>query len=180
MLVQARGHAEDINISAKALHRQIFEISMTNQFAISYPLTVGIATDNHYHDLLSNVKVPSPRMSEEKLNSQRHNMEHFADTLLSITRDAVHACERDVHGLLTSLEDFYRQGQLKEGEYGVILRKAMGVGEFFNYDIELLGQERNDWYRASIVRQMGQQMLSALDDLRPDLAKGLEHNLSPC
>ena len=107
------------------------------------------------------------------------------ETLLAITGDSDHSYERAVHQLLHDLIDQRARGQLREGEYAMMLGTGMDVLFFFNYDLELLSAEQNRWYRASVIHQIGHAMLQAIDKIRPDLTgkpffTEAAHALAPC
>lgn len=105
----------------------------------------------------------------ENADMPENSLYRFVSTLLDITRHSSHSYERTVHRLLLDIADSHRDGTLDEQEYCAILGSAMDVAYYFNYEPSLLLHEQNSWYRASIVHQMGQGMLGAISQMRPDL-----------
>ena len=95
----------------------------------------------------------------------------FANNMLHITLFSSHTYEFTVHRLITELIGFHHHGQLTSGEYTTIIGTGADVADFFHYDIELLKNEENSWYRASLIHQIGQGMLQAIARIRPDFTR---------
>lgn len=100
---------------------------------------------------------------------QENSLLRFARALLDTTAGSGHSHEKAVHQLLMDIAHYHRHGLLSDSEYYITLGKAIDVVCFFNYDPYLLRNEPNTWYRASIIHQIGQGMLQAIERLRPDL-----------
>lgn len=95
--------------------------------------------------------------------------ESLVETLLDVTRSSTHSYEQAVHRLLLDVIDQYARGALNDSSYYAIIGTGVDVLFFFNYDPELLAGEANSWYRASIIHQIGQGMLQAIERVRPDM-----------
>lgn len=93
----------------------------------------------------------------------------FVGSILRITNTSSHTHEYTVNRLLTDLGELYRNGRLNTGEYHTIIGKGADVADFFHYDVDALPCENNSWYRASLIHQIGQGMLQALERIRPDI-----------
>lgn len=111
----------------------------------------------------------STSLSHQVVEFACDSIMRFTHTLLGITQHSSHSHETTVNRLLHDLAELVQSGKLDNASYHTVLGKGADVADFFNYDIELLRHENNSWYRASVIHQMGQGMLQALEHIRPDL-----------
>ena len=93
------------------------------------------------------------------------------EVIRRVTSVSDHSYEMAVHRLLEDLEGLDETGQIDTASYNMVLATAVDVLFFFNYELSALVQEKNIWYRASLIHQMGHGMLQALEKCRPDLAQ---------
>lgn len=96
--------------------------------------------------------------------------EALVETLLAMTQGSTHSYEIAIHRLLLDLIDCYERGLISPSDYGMVMGTATDVLFFFNYNLDLLQDEPNIWYRASVIHQIGHAMLQTLEQVRPDLS----------
>lgn len=88
-----------------------------------------------------------------------------------VTAVSDHTYEIGVRRLLEDMAELHATGQIDTGSYHAVLGMSVDVLFFFNYDLAALLDEPNQWYRASLIHQMGHGMLQALEKFRPDLTQ---------
>jgi len=98
----------------------------------------------------------------------QHAIALFARRFAAMTEHSSHTYERSVHKLLGDLAEYRRQDVLSGSEYEAIVGTAVDVMQYFNLDVRSLAVS-DDWYRASVIHQMGQGMLQAMRTLHEEL-----------
>lgn len=78
--------------------------------------------------------------------------------------------ERAIHRLLNDLHEYQQEGVFAPGEYEAIMGAATDTLLSFKYSFTASAAS-DDWYRNSVLHQVGQSLLKSIAQLRDDLVQ---------